>query len=162
MRRAVWVAALLIVPMSGCAGEGDGPEPHADFTPSQRTSATPSPSSSLTPTPEAPEAPEAPEEPEAPEVDNELGMAHEDIEALGRAADAYGYGLGPGTALSYEQATNFAYAVAVTCDELRSGETTLEESVQVDVADGAPPADARGFNAYLDSTFCPQYYAAGN
>ncbi|TIC81502.1 hypothetical protein E8D34_17615 [Nocardioides sp. GY 10113] len=99
---------------------------------------------------------------QAPAADNELGLPHEVIVRLGSMADLYGYGLGPGTALDYEQATNFAYGVSVVCDSWRSGETTVQDAVDDDVMSGAPVSDARGFNRYLHTTFCPAYHAAGN
>lgn len=107
-------------------------------------------------------APDEPEEPEDPEIDNELNLAHDDIVRLGRAADIYGYGLGPGTSLDYDQATNFAYAVTLTCDGWRDDSLSFEDSVTEDVISGASEADATAMNRYLESTFCPAYEAAGN
>lgn len=42
------------------------------------------------------------------------------------------------------------------CLELRSGSVTLADLIAQDVADGAPRADAENFNAFLESTYCPQ------
>ena len=97
-----------------------------------------------------------------PHFDNALHLDHGVIVQLAAMADLYGYGLGPGTTLSYGQAKNFAYGVSVVCDSLRSGESTVEDAVADDVSMGAPRSDAEGFNRYLDQTFCPAYYRAGN
>lgn len=106
--------------------------------------------------------PPAASKPPPPAADNELGLPHDVIVRLGRAADVFGYGLGPGTALDYEQATNFAYAVSTVCDGWRSGDVTFQDSVDEDVASGAPATDARAFNRFLADDFCPAYYRAGN
>ena len=103
-----------------------------------------------------------PDAPRARKPGNALNLPRSVIVQLGQVADLYGYGLGPGTALSYHQSLNFAYGLSVVCDEVRSGRSTFQDSIQDDISMGAPASDARGFNRYLQQTFCPAYYAAGN
>ncbi len=55
-----------------------------------------------------------------------------------------------------EAAQNFAFILIDDCLELRSGSVSLSGLIAQDIADGAPPADAGAFNAYLQSTFCPE------
>lgn len=155
------LAASLLSLVAGCA---DGQEQAADaydepWPPPTGTSSSSDPK----PTETAPTQPPASsKKPRPPAADDELGLPHDVIVRLGRAADAFGYGLGEGTTLDYEQSTNFAYAVALVCDEWRSGDLTFEDSVEEDVMSGAPPSDARAFNHFLESDFCPAYYRAGN
>jgi hypothetical protein len=113
------------------------------------------------PTP-SPSAPEPIATPMNGDVDEVLHLPRTTIVALGLMADRYGYGNGPGTALTYEQALNFAYGVSVVCDSVRSGEATYQDFIDDDMSTGAPASAARGMNNYLRDTFCPAYYKAGN
>lgn len=155
---AISSATALLSLAAGCGEPRDsaGGEPPATAT-SEPTSSPPETAATGPARP-----PTATKKPRPPAADNELGLPHEVIVRLGRTADVFGYGLGPGTALDYEQATNFAYAVSTVCDGWRSGDLTFQDSVDEDVMSGAPPADARGFNRFLESDFCPAYYRAGN
>ena len=163
----VWSPVLLLaVPVLLVAGlvwylASDGGDGAPVAESSEPSSISPPATATPTPTAEAPRARKRQVKTPAP-VDNELGLPRAVVVQLGQVADLYGYGLGPGTSLDYEQATDFAYAVSIICDDLRSGAMTLQESIDEDVVSGAPPGDARGFNRYLKSTFCPEYYAAGN
>lgn len=155
------LAASLLSLAAGCA---DGQELATDvydepWPPPTGTSSSSDPK----PTKTAPAQPPASsKKPRPPAADNELGLPHDVIVRLGRAADVFGYGLGPGTVLDYEQATDFAYAVSTVCDGWRSGDLTFQDSVDEDVTSGAPASDARAFNRFLESDFCPAYYRAGN
>lgn len=153
---AIASATALFSLVTGCS---EDQENAALDTPTSRP--TPSPTEAA-PTDRSQPPPAATTKPKPSVADNELNLAHDVIVRLGRAADAYGYGLGPGTTLDYEQATNFAYAVSLVCDGWRSGESTFQDSVDEDVASGAPLSDARGFNRFLQADFCPAYYEAGN
>lgn len=106
-------------------------------------------------------------EPEtAPEVDTDdesdtgsalaaRGITDDDVRALGFMADEYGYGLGPGTSLPFDQAQSFAYVVLLSCDELAAGTTTQSALVDDDVMSGAAPSDASAFWSYATGRFCP-------
>lgn len=85
----------------------------------------------------------------------ERGLSDGDVAELGRMADATGYGLGPGTALSFEQAVDFAYVMVGACEETvdAAGWTAR---VDQDVLDGAPRSDAEQMNGYVRDTFCPK------
>lgn len=163
----VWSPVLLLaVPVLLVAGlvwylTSDGGDGAPVAESSEPPSVSPPATATPTPTAEAPRARKRQVKTPAP-ADNELGLPRAVVVQLGQVADLYGYGLGPGTSLDYEQATNFAYAVSIICDDLRSGAMTLQESIDEDVVSGAPPGDARGFNRYLKGVFCPEYYAAGN
>ncbi len=180
MRRRAWIlrgGALLIVgaivvlfpkfddvgPDRHPAAGIDDANTRTEATTASEEPSTPGPADEADLAPEAPPvAPDAPDEPKDSEADNDLNLAHDDIARLGRAADIYGYGLGPGTSLDYDQATNFAYAVTLTCDGWRDGNLSFEDSVSEDVMSGASETDAIAMNRYLESTFCPAYEAAGN
>lgn len=137
--------------------DAQGPAPRG----SASSAAAPTPSASATPQDPALdriediEEVEEVEEVDSGETPDEYGLTSADIELLGSMADLYGYGLGPGTSLTFEQATDMAYAMTVPCSDVLVGGMTWGERVAEDVADGAPVADAEGFNAYLRDSFCP-------
>ncbi|MGY1777740.1 hypothetical protein ACI8AV_17920 [Geodermatophilus sp. SYSU D00804] len=78
------------------------------------------------------------------------------VRQLGTKADETGYGLAPGTPLPFEQAQSFAAIIVPVCDKVADGQTTWSAQTAQDVADGAPPTDAREMNGYLRDVFCPQ------
>lgn len=82
------------------------------------------------------------------------GVTEEMVVTLGRIADATGYGLSPGTPLSYEQAQLFAAAIVTVCDDVADGNTTWADQTRRDQLDGAPTAAARQMNTYLRVQFC--------
>ena len=121
--------------------------------------------------PDRPAPPRAPIRDEAPSVprtaatssasDTHPELAARNIDAdllqqLRSVTDRYGYGLGDGTILPDDMLTNFAFVALLTCDEIAAGETTWAQVIETDISDGAPPADARGFNDFLRNQFCSQ------
>lgn len=154
--RSASLATSLVVALTACGPLAPSDGPSGVY----RAPSTPTPT--FTTSPSLPDSKRDRTKKDRPAFDNDLNLASAVIDELGRMADVYGYGLSPGSPLSYEQAIEFAYAVSLTCDFLDSGAMTFNESVREDIQGGAPPSDARGFNRYLDRTFCPAYIEAGN
>lgn len=85
----------------------------------------------------------------------EAGVSQDLVDRLAQVASSTGYGTSRGTALSEEQAMNFALVQIGTCLRLQAGQTTAVEIIAQDVADGADRAGAETMSAFLLQTFCP-------
>lgn len=83
----------------------------------------------------------------------ERGLTANDVFSVAGMADSTGYRLGDSSwEMDQVTATSFVFA----CDEVKAGEITWEESIDLDVADGAPRPDAVRMNNYLRDVFCPK------
>lgn len=118
--------------------------------------ASESPTVMAEPAPEPSQTPDAGTGTETEGLGPELidrGLTRGDVLALGWMADSTGYGLSPETPLSFEQATDFAYAIILRCDDAALNDN-WEDLIAEDVSMGAPESQARKMNAYIRDEYC--------
>ncbi|MEV0947216.1 hypothetical protein [Rhodococcus sp. NPDC049939] len=83
-------------------------------------------------------------------------MTQEMVAALGAVGDETGYGISKSTPMTQVQREGLAYAVMLLCRDVAAGETSWDQSINDDVFGGAEWADARRFNDFARTEFCPQ------
>lgn len=82
------------------------------------------------------------------------GVTRMDVVLLGHIADRTGYGLGPGTTLTFQQAQDLAIMMVDNCERVRQGKRTWHDLVAEDVSVGATSSDAVDMYNYVSSQFC--------